>query len=71
MSKIQAKVFGEMQHEIAARKRILLTEKEQLSKAAARIAEIDAEIAVLDSENAEYADAVSKLPTVVAEDDKK
>lgn len=62
MSKEQAKVYGEMKSEIDARRQVLLKEKEQLSKAPVRIAEIDAELAVLDSETSEYDDAISKLP---------
>lgn len=62
MNKAQAKVFSEMQSELAARKRVLLAEKEQLQKATARIAEIDEELSVIDSEDTEYKDAIDKLP---------
>lgn len=62
MSKEQAKVYKEMKSEIDARRQMLLREKEQLSKAPARIVAIDAELAVLDSEDSEYDDAINKLP---------
>lgn len=62
MSKEQAKVYGEMKSELAARRRSLLNEKDTLLKAQARISEIDAELTVLDAETAEYDDAINKLP---------
>lgn len=61
MSKAQQKVYSEMQNELAARKRMLEAERTLLVKASARIEEIDAEIAVINTETEEYAIAKGSL----------
>jgi len=68
MSKEQLWVSKEMVAELEARKRVLLSEKETLQKAAARIVEIDATIAIIDTELSPFTDDVNRLtPAEVAE----
>lgn len=52
MSKL--KLYREMENELLARKNRLERDAEQLRNSADRLAEIDADIAVIDSELAEY-----------------
>lgn len=66
MSRLQTKIISEMQSEIAARKHALLIEREQLQKAAVRIAEIDEELAAWDSEKAAYDADSAKIPVEVS-----
>jgi hypothetical protein len=62
MNKLQARVISEMQNEIEARKHGLLAEREQLSRASSRIADIDIELALWDVEKAAYEDDKAALP---------
>lgn len=60
---VEHKVYKEMISELDARIKPLTAERKQLESAERRIAEIDAELAVLQSERAEYDALLPKTDT--------
>ena len=69
MSKL--KLYEEMKSELLARKAPLVRERDQLSAARTRIAEIDKLVDVIDEEIAEYDAAIAPLLPPPPPDEKK